>query len=210
MADILKHAQVARFTRAVADENAREITFVASDESVDSYGDIVRANGWQLDRFRANPVLLFAHNNHEPPIGHVPHIGVEGTELIARVRFLPKGVYERADVVWSAIEEGALRASSVGFIPTKVPNEIKDPATNAWTGGYEFIGQELMELSVVPVPANPNALAVARALGMTPAEWSRLSHEDRGQSIARQKLPAHEIAQLQLRRMRFAIRTSPR
>ena len=36
--------------------------FVASDESVDRYGDIIRASGWQLDNFRKNPVLLFAHD----------------------------------------------------------------------------------------------------------------------------------------------------
>jgi hypothetical protein len=28
--------------------------FVASDESIDRYGDIVRASGWQLDKFRKN------------------------------------------------------------------------------------------------------------------------------------------------------------
>jgi hypothetical protein len=204
MADILKHAHIARFAREPNASEVREITFVASDESVDSYGDIVRAAGWELKRFLANPVLLFAHNNHEPPIGSVIDIGVKGGELIARAKFLPAGVYDKADIVWSAIEQGALRATSVGFMPTKMPNEIKDAEGN-WTGGYEFIGQELMELSVVPVPANANALAVARKAGMTPEQWGMLSQENRALPtfVAQRN---NEVARMKVRRMNFAIR----
>jgi len=205
MADqVLRHAHIAKFMRAEGATESRTITFVASDESVDSYGDIVRASGWDLKRYKKNPVLLFAHNSSELPVG-TTEIGVEGTELIAHASFLPAGVSAKADMVWGAIEHGALRAVSVGFIPTKMPNEIKDPNTNEWTGGYEFIGQELMELSVVPVPANANALAVARAAGMTPEQWSRLTQENRTQ-------PTHvvprnnEVARMKMRRMRFAIR----
>jgi len=64
--------------------------------------------------------------------------------------------------VRSLVDQKILKAVSVGFQPTKEPNEIKHPETNAWTGGYEFIGQELLENSIVSIPANPKALSLAR------------------------------------------------
>jgi HK97 family phage prohead protease len=154
---------------AGAPASTRRISFVASDESVDRYGDIIRAAGWKLDAFRANPQLLFAHQSRQLPVGKVSDIAVEGTRLIAHAEFVPEGMDKTgfADTVWAYVEAGFLKAVSVGFIPTKMPNEIKDTATNAWTGGYEFIEQDLLELSVVPVPANPNALQLARDLGLS-------------------------------------------
>jgi HK97 family phage prohead protease len=149
------------------DSKARTMRFVASDESVDRYGDIIRASGWQLDNFRRNPVLLFAHNSSQPPVGQVPSIEVVGTELVADCLFRPEGDSQLSDDVWRAVEGGFLRAVSVGFTPTGPVNQLVDENGN-WTG-YEFTSQELLELSVVPVPANPQALAVAKSLGIADA-----------------------------------------
>jgi HK97 family phage prohead protease len=154
-------------TIEVVDSKARTMRFVASDESVDRYGDIIRASGWQLDNFRKNPVLLFAHDSRQPPVGQVPSIEVVGTELIADCLFRPEGDSQLSDDVWRAIEGGFLRAASVGFTPTGPINQLVDESGN-WTG-YEFTSQELLELSVVPVPANPQALAVAKSLGIADA-----------------------------------------
>jgi Escherichia/Staphylococcus phage prohead protease len=149
------------------DSEARTMRFVASDESVDRYGDIIRASGWQLENFRKNPVLLFAHDSRQPPVGQVPSIEVVETELIAECLFRPEGDSQLSDDVWRAVEGGFLRAVSVGFTPTGPVNELVD-STGNWTG-YEFTSQELLELSVVPVPANPQALAVAKSLGIADA-----------------------------------------
>lgn len=144
-------------------DQPRTFHFVASDETVDRYGDIIRAAGWDLTNYARNPVMLFGHQSRQPPIG-TTRAWIEGTRLLADATFLPEGVSDFADEICRIVEAGALRAMSVGFLPTKMPNEIKDPDTNEWTGGYEFIAQELLENSVVPVPANPAALAVARSL----------------------------------------------
>jgi len=151
----------------VEDGETRSATFIASSEDTDRYGDIIRADGWELDNFKKNPVLLFGHNSRDLPIGKVSNIAVNASkQLIADVEFAAKEVSEFADSVYKMVKAGFLNAVSVGFKPTKMPNEIKDPATNAWTGGFEFIGQELLELSVVPVPALPGALAIARSLSV--------------------------------------------
>jgi HK97 family phage prohead protease len=154
----------------------RRATFVASDESVDRYGDIIRASGWDLSHFKNNPVLLFGHDSSAVPIGKVSEIGVDGSRLVATAEFRPEGDSAAADDVYSALKGGFLNAVSVGFLPTKAPNYIwknGDEKTGILTG-FEFIAQELLELSVVPVPANPQALALARSLALSEATQRRL------------------------------------
>ncbi len=162
---------------AVSGDGARTATFVASDESVDRYGDIIRASGWDLSHFKQNPVLLFGHDSSKVPVGRVTDIGVEGTRLIATAEFRAEGKSAEADDVYDALQTGFLNAVSVGFLPTSTPNPIwaaDDLRHEKWPTGYEFTSQELLELSVVPVPANPQALALARSLHLSEATQRRL------------------------------------
>src|SRR5688572_32466802 len=53
------------------DATTREVTWVASDESTDAMGDVIRVKGWDLKRFKLNPVLLWAHDDSLPPVGIV-------------------------------------------------------------------------------------------------------------------------------------------
>jgi hypothetical protein len=144
-------------------DGERRVRFVASDESVDRMGDIIRASGWDLTGFRkTGGPLLFGHNSSMPPIGRVPEIKVEGTRLVAEAEFLPKGVSPFADMVSEMVRLDFMRNASVGFFPTVQPKMIRDEKNDRITG-FEFVGQSLVELSVVPVPANENASAI-RAL----------------------------------------------
>jgi phage head maturation protease len=179
-------SRAATITRDTTSTETRSIRFVASDESVDRYGDIIRADGWKLDNFKKNPVLLFGHNSRDLPIGKVSEVGVVGKQLEATAEFMPEGMSDFADDVWRAVDAGFLNAVSVGFLPLSDPNYIyadDDPAQKGWPVGYEFIDQELLELSVVPVPANPQALAVARSLALSEATQRRLFvADDRAQA----------------------------
>lgn len=159
---------------------ARRVTFIASDETVDRYGDIIRAAGWDLKHYRNNPMLLFGHDSRSI-IGRVPEIGIEGTQLIATAELRPEGDNELADDIWRGLQGGFINASSVGFLPTVEPNPIRaepDEDGYARLTGFEFVGQELLELSVVSVPANPAALALARELRISEASQRRLFADD--------------------------------
>jgi HK97 family phage prohead protease len=173
--------------RAIIDTGERTMRFVASDESVDRYGDIIRADGWQLEHFRNNPVLLWSHDTRQPPIGKVNEIQVIDRKLIADVQFMPPGKSAFADEIWAGVEGGFVRAVSVGFAPTGPINQLVDKAGNMT--GFEFTQQELFELSVVPVPANPQALAVARSLGISPATQRQIFTADEG-ALARAAVAA--------------------
>lgn len=180
------------------DNLSRLISFVASDESVDRYGDIIRVAGWDLTNYRTNPLLLFGHDASSVPIGRVNAIDIIGKQLVAEAEFRPEGDSAFADDVWRAIDGGFLNAVSVGFMPTKAPSLLL--TKEGELTGFEFTGQELLELSVVPVPANPQALAIARDLGFSAETQRRLFDLDE-RAVARVKaeLRARSLTLMRLR-----------
>lgn len=150
------------------DEVTRTITFIASDETLDRYQEVIAYNSWDLSAFKKNPVFLWAHDYHSLPIGVVKAwVDKQAKALMASVRFPEPGLYEFADQVFNLFKEGFLRAVSVGFIATKWENG--DGKTVPWYRKYT--GTELIELSAVPVPANPSALvnAVERSIIPSPS-----------------------------------------
>lgn len=154
-----------RSIEAELDETTRTVEFVASDESVDRYGDIVRSD-WNLKPFKKNPVFLWNHSYTIPPIGTVEPIEVVGKKLLATSKFLANGVSEFSDQLFRLVRAKVLRAVSVGFTvePKNVERVLDDEGL--WTGGLIYHEPELLEISLVSVPANSKALAVARALGV--------------------------------------------
>jgi HK97 family phage prohead protease len=145
------------------DDKKRTITFVASTEAVDRYGDILRVSGWDTKNYEKNPVFLWGHKSQDPPIGKTLAIHKETTPpaLVHVVQFADAKTYPFADTIFNLYKGGYMKAVSVGFRPTAQPNHILDE-NGEWSGGVEYTSQELLELSAVPIPANPEA--VARAL----------------------------------------------
>lgn len=132
-------------------------TFILSDETVDSVGDVIQAKGWDLSRFRgpnANPIALFNHNSNEP-IGVWESVKVDGTRLIGALRLAAEGTSETVDKVRKLFAQGMLVAVSVGFRPSKW-----EPIPDSKEGGYLYQKQQLLECSVVSVPANPSAVLI--------------------------------------------------
>mgnify|MGYP000043799518 CR=1 FL=1 len=136
--------------------------FVLSDATVDRYGDIVEPNGWDLSLFKNNPIALFGHRS-DFPIGTWENVRVEGKQLVGRLVLAARGTSARIDELIGLLEQGVLRAVSVGFLP--VEWEAVDPK-DVW-GGSRYTKQQLLECSLVSIPANPSALAKAKALGVS-------------------------------------------
>lgn len=140
-------------------DGMRRMGFIISSESVDRESDVIIQSGWDLKNYLANPVVLFAHNQRGLPIGQAESVTLNGTRLESVARFTPAGTYDLADTVYDMLKGGFLRATSVGFIPRKW-------AFDEERRGYDFIETELLEYSVVPIPANPDALVQARSAGI--------------------------------------------
>lgn len=155
----------------------RTARFVASDESVDRYGDIVLAKGWDTSNFKSNPQFLFGHNSDQLPIGRVTSTWVDGKAFMADVEFLPEGLDEFADKCFQMTKEGFLSAVSVGFNPISYERRYNEDGVPV---GTLFKEQELLELSLVPIPANANALQVAKSFNYSKHDIARLFVPDSG------------------------------
>lgn len=156
--------------------------FILSDATPDRFGDTVQPSGWVVDNFKNNPIALFNHNSSFP-IGKWKNIRVTDKDLRADLELAPRGTSDRIDEIRNLIDADILRATSVGFKPIEFEAiNPKDP----W-GGTNYTKHELVECSVVAVPANPNALAVAKSMGVSSATLRMVFGEDAGKDITVQR-----------------------
>jgi len=133
----------------------RNYEFTASTSTVDRDGEVIDAKGWDLKNFKKNPVIMYAHDYRSLPIGKAPKVWLTGGKLKNTVSFPPEGTYEFADIVERLVDTGYLKTESVGFIPD--PDKIIE-GDGKKTPKRTYKKQELLEISIVPVPSNPDAL----------------------------------------------------
>ena len=169
---VLRQAQNERLWDGDSSEKAGAgpLVFVASTGEVDRHGDTVAPEGWRLDAYRDNPVVLWAHDYGEPAIGRAEAVWSDGRALRARLEFAPT---EFAGQVERLYRQGYQKGVSVGFRPLRF-EERRDPVNGAFLG-IRFLEQELLEISAVPVPANGGALLAEDAIASQrePAEAGR-------------------------------------
>jgi HK97 family phage prohead protease len=122
-------------------------TFVlVSSEKVNSHGFRVDLRGMDLDRFKANPVMLFRHNRDDV-IGRWENIRIEGNTLLADADFDIND--PKAKEIAGKVERGYIKGCSISIYINKVADEDK---------GMLITSSELMEASIVAVPADSNAI----------------------------------------------------
>jgi hypothetical protein len=78
------------------------------------------------------------------------------------IEFMDADIHPLAETIFRMVKAGYVKATSVGFLPIEW-GWSKDKSRPF---GIDFTKQELLEISIVPVPANANALAEARRLGI--------------------------------------------
>lgn len=153
---------------------SRDITFVLSDESPDSDGDIIRVAGWEMSRFLANPVCMGFHEYDEFPYGEWRNVYKDTRSnpprLVGTLHFptieelCPSGqVSEHAknvDMACAMVNAGYLNAVSVGcYYKLAEPRTDYPPEVPEWARGREVKQAELLEVSLVPIPSNAHALS---------------------------------------------------
>lgn len=148
------------------DEGQRTARFIASTNTIDRYGDIVEQE-WELTNFWKNPVFLWSHNSWGPPIGTVREFTTnnERTQTVARVEFMPEGIDEEVDKLCKMVQLRLLRAVSVGFRALEMEDILDD--RGRWDG-YRFLRSELIELSLCTIPANQEAIQLAKSIDPDP------------------------------------------
>lgn len=133
----------------------RRVKFVANTAAVDSYGTIIVPRGCQLDRFKAagSLPLLWAHKRDGEPedvLGRVVEVEVTDEAVTCTAEFEP---HAKATQVLGMIRRGVIRGCSIGF-------SSMNPGKPCTDGVVVIDEWELIELSVVPCGANPDAMAI--------------------------------------------------
>lgn len=131
--------------KAVSDDE-RTIEGIATTPSTDRMGDIIDPMG---AKFAAELPLLWQHN-HAEPVGHV-RFGKptpQGIPFTARVAKIAEEGELKAlvDKAWQSVKARLVRAVSIGFRP--IEYSLME------SGGVRFLETEILELSLVTVPAN--------------------------------------------------------
>ena len=149
----------AQVKRIEADE--RSVIAAISTGTIDRDNEVMLPKGAQLERFKANPVVLWSHDSSAPPIGKAIWIQKGTKKITAKVEFAET---ERAEEVWQLFKGGFLNAFSVGFDPIehRAPTPADIRKNPDWASVSRIFSKwELLEFSPVAVPANPEALATA-------------------------------------------------
>lgn len=194
------------------------VDYIASDETIDCYDEIIMAQGWRFSMFGKNSPFVDSHDTStiEKLVGRVLDFYVSGHQLVERVQWAIDAPDNKlAQLGWQMTEGGYLKAVSVGFIPTRYvsrgdPEWLKTlqslglpPDT---TARRIYLEQEQLELSSCIIGANPNALARAYKAGAITDDLlnfsDRLAQENA--SRAAEAAHAHDAArERQVSRQRF-------
>ncbi len=147
-----------QFTESSIDEANRTAEFIISDETVDRYNTVFTTDGWELEEYRKNPVVLYGHDswsgNPDKVIG-TSEVFIEERKLVGRVKFEPAELNELAERVFRKLIHGTIRTASIRA-------DVKDYRRGDVDKGEKkgtvyFTRQVLTEWSIVPLPGNNNA-----------------------------------------------------
>ena len=150
------------------DEANKNVIFTISDNKVDRMGEVVDQKTWDFKSYMKNPIVLWGHNPDEPEnvLGTASTLAISdsGSHTDAELHF-DTDINPKAALVFEQIKAGTLKTVSVGFI--NHDEEVKD-------GVPILKNNELLEISVVPIPANPRAIALSLregTLSQKDAKW---------------------------------------
>lgn len=128
------------------------IEAIVASDSQDRHGEVLELKGLDTSKYMQNPVVLWAHDYSQPPIGKTLSLRKSGGKLIAKIKFaIDEDSF--AHKIYRLYKGGFMKAFSIGFIPKEVDEN-------------KYTKAEMIEHSSVPVPANPEALALAVSKGL--------------------------------------------
>lgn len=135
------------------DEDKRQVTFCFSDDQEDRENEIVDQASWDVENFMNAPTILWGHDPSKPEYvlgqGVALDLNNNGKSYIT-AQFDDDATNPTAGMVFRQIVRRTLRTVSAAFITHtyEVENDILHLKDN-----------ELLEVSIAPIPSNPRALA---------------------------------------------------
>ena len=150
-----KYTYIMKRTQPTSSKKEK-VSFVASSATPDRYGDIIDVQGWILDNYKRNNVILLNHDSNQLPIAR-GDVYVRNDKLIVDVEFDKED--QRAAEVERKVKAGFMNAVSVGFRPLESKSRSELPTDHKYYGqrGMYYSKAELLEVSIVTIPANGEA-----------------------------------------------------
>jgi len=153
------------------DEGSRTVLAVISSDSVDRDAEVVSPKGMHKKTYSANPIVLFNHDKSSLPIGKALWIKSDIDDSgrgVIKAKYKITDKTEQGRAVFDLMKEGILTSHSLSFLS----NHSSKPTTKEINERPELQQAkmihrdwELLEFSVVTVPANPDAVALAISKG---------------------------------------------
>ena len=134
--------------------NIKKGEFTMSNGDLNRLGMKIDPAGWDLDNYKANPVLLWNHNDTIPAIGNMNDVRIDGKNLVGKPIFAEKEIDEFGWSIGQKVDTGMLTSGSVGFMTTRVEVEEKEDKLPVVISKE----QELYEFSIVNIPALVSAV----------------------------------------------------
>ena len=152
-------------------EIERSMVATITTGSKDRMEESVDPNGIDLKNFQKNPVVLWAHNYDQSPIGKALWVKKcfekdvkVASGLISKMQFADTDFGKE---IFKLYQGGFMKAFSIGFIPKQIVRNYQQEGYDKTKDPYMTISKsELLEYSAVPVPANAEALALAMSKGI--------------------------------------------
>ena len=162
------------------DTSKMSAKFIVSTSCKDRHGDIVEPEGClpHLKNYTRNPRIFFAHRTDDLPIASARDaegnlcLEVDKENGLIRSTAWFHGETPESELIFRLIARKELQAASIGFLPVKAAVIHTDNTSEKTSEGDEvldfrnmghpimqFLEWDMIEWSVVPIPANQEALA---------------------------------------------------
>jgi HK97 family phage prohead protease len=133
------------------DEERRVIRGIATTPSVDRVGDIVEPGGVRV----AADIPLFLYHDSKQTVGRArlgkgSKTGIPFEASLPHVKEAGR-LKDRVDEAWQMLKYRLITGVSIGF------NVLNENYERMKDGGLRFLETEILELSLVPIPANADA-----------------------------------------------------
>lgn len=153
-----KHVWKTALSIETKDLGEGEIEAIIASDSLDRHGDILDIKGLDLTKYKSNPVVAWAHKYDELAIARCVKISKTADgKVIARMKFAINE-YDFARTVYNMYKEGFMNAFSIGFIALEI-DDSEFPK-------FVYTKSEMLEFSAVLIPANADALMLAKKKGI--------------------------------------------
>lgn len=138
------------------DESGWTFEVIATTSDLDRHGESLDINSWDIKNYLRNPIILFWHDawKMENIVWKATSVEIINGQMVIKWVFAWENINPKAQMLRKLYDGWFIRTVSVWF---KIWRKIDQNWERVET-------YELLELSFVPIPANPEAMRKAKEL----------------------------------------------